>query len=174
MRICLFLILLIPSLSWGNIVYLECVLKDVEKEHLVYKEDINSHFLNIIIDENELFIEKAWRVYFGEIDREELTSSKFIKESNTETINYYSQLEKPKDINKVYYKYQFSAEIHKYNLQLKLNSRVDLDYMREATIFDAETNSSRKLTEKELDELYNEFGYSTVEVYECNQKEALI
>ena len=161
-------------MSWGNIVYLECVLKDVEKELLVSKEDINSYFLNIIIDENELFIEKAWRVYLGEIDREELTSSKFIKESNTETTNNYSQVEKPKDMNEFYYKYQFSAEIHRYNLQLKLNSTLDLDYMREATIFDAETNSSRKLTEKELDELHNEFGHSSVEVYECNQKEALI
>ena len=54
------------------------------------------------------------------------------------------------------------------------NGYVDLDWIKETTIFDAETNSSRKFTEKELDELYDELGNSAVEVYDCNQKEALI
>lgn len=174
MKTLLALLLLIPNLSWGKITYLECVLKDVEKEYLIYKDDVGRYFLNIIIDEDELLIEKAWRIYLGEIDREELTNSKFLKQSNTETINNYTQLIKPEGIQEVYEKFKYSIDLHRYNLQLKLNSMVDLDYMREVTIFDAENNSSRKLTEKELDELYNEFGYSTVEVYECNQKEALV
>ena len=175
MKIFLTLFLLIPSLSWCKITYLECVLKDVEKEYLIYKDDVDRYFLNIIIDEDELLIEKAWRIYLGEIDREELTNSKFYKQNNTETINNYNQILKPQGMPEVYEKFEYSIELHRYNLQLKLKSSVDIDWIKkEATIFDTRDNSSRKLTEKELDELYDEFGNSAVEVYECKQKEAVI
>lgn len=174
MKMLLTLLLLIPTLSWSKITYLECVLKDVEKEYLIYKDDVYRYFLNIIIDEDELLIEKAWRIYLGEIDREELTNSKFLKQSNTETINNYTQILKPQGMPEVYEKFEYSIELHRYNLQLKLKSSVDIDWIKEATIFDARDNNSRKLTEKELDELYDEFGNSAVEVYDCNQKEALI
>mgnify|MGYP001266688727 CR=1 FL=1 len=187
MKTLLALLLLIPSFGLSEQIYLNCVLKELKYSENyissanstlvdILSENENDlpdrQFMNVIIKDNTLFIEKAWEQYLGEIPIYNLDRVVLLKEEEDDNFMNYKQSEysdlKHTDLNeedrmrmtKINKFNYIEIKIHRYNLDITLNYLTNVKWLQENL--------------QELKDSFTDYGIEQTNKYKCMQKNRVI